>query len=383
VDSGAKALLQLETGQRVGTRSLINRGFIGGSMAGGKATILRTARGSKSMAFRQICIISTLALIMGSVAVVPAAQAQPRASQKATASTPKPGAKPAAVTPRKQKSAEGARRAAEAENTNGFTIDGRKVRVDVVKADMDLLDSNGKSPAVLVLHGAHGLGDGSLFYPQAKALAEKGITAFVVHYFDGVPQARKAAANLHDERERVLSEAISYVQKQNYVDADKIGIFGLSLGGFHALSLGSRDERVQAVVNVVGAMPSEVQRKGVHRMPPTLVLHGDKDATVPVRRAYELASLLDDVGAEHEVKIYKGQGHTFRGDAKEDSINRTVEFFERHLGGDRGLLDKELEIDIALAPVVPDTESLPIRQLTVADEAMWSQAEQGELPPTN
>lgn len=357
-------------------------------MAGGKATTLRNARGSKSMAFRQICMISALALLMGSVAAVPAVQAQPRASQKAapqktSALTPKPGAKPAAVTPRKQKSAEGARRAAEAEKTNGITIDGRKVRVDVVKADMDLLDSNGRSPAVLVLHGAHGLGDGSLFYPQAKALAEKGITAFVVHYFDGVPQARKASVNLHDERERVLSEAISYVQKQNYVDADKIGIFGLSLGGFHALSLGSRDERVQAVVNVVGAMPSEVQRKGVHRMPPTLVLHGDRDATVPVRRAYELASLLDNLGAEHEVKIYKGQGHTFRGDAKEDSINRTVEFFERHLGGDRGLLDKELEIDIALAPVVPETEGLPIRQLTVADEAMWSQAEQGELPPTN
>lgn len=357
-------------------------------MAGFKATTLGNAGEFRFMAFRKVCLISALALLMGSVSAAPVAQAQPRASQKATvqktgATAPKPGAKPAAATPRRQKSAEGARRAAEAENTNGFMIDGRRVRVDVVKADMDLLDSNGKSPAVLVLHGAHGLGDGSLFYPQAKALAEKGITAFVVHYFDGVPQARKASVNLHDERERVLSEAISYVQKQNYVDADKIGIFGLSLGGFHALSLGSRDERVQAVVNVVGAMPSEVQRKGVHRMPPTLVLHGDKDATVPVRRAYELASLLDDVGAEHEVKIYKGQGHTFRGEAKEDSINRTVEFFERHLGGDRGLLDKELEIDIALAPMVPDTESLPIRQLTVADEAMWSQAEQGELPPTN
>lgn len=351
-------------------------------MAGGKATTLRNARGSKSMAFRQICMISAFALLMGSVAAVPAAQAQPRAS-KTTVSAPKPGAKPTAAAPRKQKSAEGARRAAEAENTNGFTIDGRKVRVDVVKADMDLLDSDGKSPAVLVLHGAHGLGDGSLFYPQAKALAEKGITAFVVHYFDGVPQARKASPNLHDERERILSEAISYVQKQKYVDPDKIGIFGLSLGGFHALSLGSRDERVQAVVNVVGAMPSEVQRKGVHRMPPTLVLHGDKDATVPVRRAYELASLLDDLGAEHEVKIYKGQGHTFRGDAKEDSINRTVEFFERHLTTDRGLLDKELEIDIALAPVVSETESLPIRELTVADEAMFSQAEQGDLPAIN
>jgi dienelactone hydrolase len=350
-------------------------------MAGGTATTLLNAKATKTRAFRQICFISALALILSSVAAVPAAMAQPRASQKATA-TPKPGSKPAAA-PRKQKSAEGARRAAEAENTNGFMFDGRKVRVDVVKAETDLLGADGRAPAVLILHGAHGLGDGSLFYPQAKALAEKGITAFVIHYFDGVPQVRKAAANLHDERERVITEAISYVSKQAYVDAERIGVFGLSLGGFHALSLGSRDDRVQAVVNVVGAMPSEVQRRGVHRMPPTLVLHGDKDATVPVRRAYELANLLDGLGAEHEVKIYKGQGHTFRGDAKEDSINRTVEFFERHLGGDRGLLDRELEIDIALAPMVPETESLPIRQLTIADEAMWSQAEQGNLPAVN
>lgn len=329
--------------------------------------------------------VSALALLLGSAALclAPTAEAQPRAGHSKAAVAPKPEGKPAKqVAPRRQKSAEPARRAAEAEGS-GFSIDGRRVRVDVVKAETDMLGPDGKTPAVLILHGAHGLGDGSLFYPQAKALAERGITAFVVHYFDGIPQARKAAPTLHDERERVIAEAVSYVSRQAYVDPDRVGIFGLSLGGFHALSLGSRDQRIQAVVNVVGAMPSEVQRRGVHRMPPTLVLHGDRDGTVPVRRAYELASLLDQIGAEHEVKIYKGQGHTFRGEALGDSISRTVDFFERHLGGDRGLLDQELEIDIALAPMVPDAESLPIRQLTIADEALWAQAEQGDLPPGN
>jgi dienelactone hydrolase len=337
-------------------------------MAGGYATTLRQCR--------NLCRISVLALLLGSaaVAIAPAVQAQPRAGQTKASVAPKPDSKPVKAAPRKQKSAEPARRAAEAEGT-GFTIDGRRVRVDVIKAETDLLGPDGKTPAVLILHGAHGLGDGSLFYPQAKALAEKGITAFVIHYFDGIPQARKAAPTLHDERERVITEAVSYVQKQAYVDPERIGVFGLSLGGFHAVALGSHDRRIQAVVNVVGAMPSEVQRRGVRHMPPTLVLHGDRDATVPVRRAYELANILGEVGAEHEVKIYKGQGHTFRGDAKEDSISRTVGFFERYLGGDRGLLDKELDIDIALAPVVPEAEMLPIRELTIADEALWAQAE--------
>src|SRR5690606_21900525 len=309
-----------------------------------------------------------------SLVAAPVAQAQPRAASHPsgkTATAPKPAAKPAVYkAPRKQKSAEPARRAVAAEGTS-FMIDGRRVRVDVVRAETA---ADEQAPAVLILHGASGLGDGTLFYPQAKALAERGSSAFVVHYFDGIPHSHKAAPALHDEREKVIAEAVSYVQQQDYVDADRIGIFGLSLGGFHALSLGSRDERIQAVVNVVGAMPAEVQRRGVHRMPPTLVLHGERDRTVPVRRAHDLVSLLQNVGAEHEVMIYQGQGHTFRGEAREDSINRTVDFFERYLG-DRGLLDKEFEFDIALAPIVPEEESLPIRALTIADEALGLRAE--------
>jgi len=100
---------------------------------------------------------------------------------------------------------------------------------------------------------------------------------------------------------------------------------------------------------------------------------------VPVARAYQLASLLKAVGAEHEVKIYSGEGHSFRQGAKEDSIQRTVAFFERHFAVDRGLLDKPVEFDISLAPVVPEEETLPIRQLTIADEAMLSLP--GDLDP--
>src|SRR3546814_10513723 len=96
-----------------------------------------------------------------------------------------------------------------------------------------------------------------------------------------------------------------------------------------ALSLGSGGTRIQAVVDQVGAMPAEVMRRGVTHMPPTLVLHGDRDRTVPLARARELVRLLEQNGAEHEVKIYRGEGHTFRGEAREDSIARTVDFFER------------------------------------------------------
>ncbi len=323
----------------------------------------------------RFCRISAVALTLGALpalALTPwGATAQPR-THKQTEQAKNPAVQNVAAKPVKRrvmKNAEPARAAAQARG-DGFLSDGRWVRVDIIKADPDQLGYGGRGPAVLILHGSHGLGDGSLFYPQAKALAERGISAFVVHYFDGLSNnLRKASPNLYDEREKVISDAISYVSRLNYIDGDKIGVFGLSLGGFHALSMGSRDSRIQAVVNMFGAMPADVQRRGVERMPPTLVLHGDRDRIVPVRKAHELTSILKEVGAEYEVKIYSGEGHAFRGAAKEDSILRTTDFFERYLGTDRGLLDRPIELDIALAPMVPATDTLPIRSFTLGDEA--------------
>lgn len=321
-------------------------------------------------------------LLLGAALLLPAPAtfAQPHPlTHPPHGATPLPVSKPSSrqLAPHRQKSAEPARREADAETT-GFTVNGRRIKVDVVRAETSQFDDDGRAPAVLILHGAHGLGDGSLYYPQAKALAEHGITAFVVHYFDGIPQAHKAAPNLHDEREAIVSAAVGYVARQSFVDPDRIGIFGLSLGSFQALSLGSRDTRIQAVVDQVGAMPAEVMRRGVTRMPPTLVLHGDRDRTVPLARARELIRLLEQIGAEHEVKIYRGEGHTFRGEAREDSIARTVDFFERHLGGDRGLLKKDLDIDVAVGPALPEHEVAPVRNFTLADEKLQPRPDQAE-----
>jgi dipeptidyl aminopeptidase/acylaminoacyl peptidase len=210
---------------------------------------------------------------------------------------------------------------------DGFLHDGRFVRVEMFHGH-----GAGQLPAVIILHGASGLGDGTLFYSQAEALARRGISAFVVHYFDGLPTRRGAASpSLHDKRERIVTEALDFVESQPFVDPSRIGVFGLSLGGFQALSLASKDERIQAVVDVIGAMPAQITRDGVARMPPTMILHGDRDRTVPFRRAQELAQLLDSIGTPYEMKIYHGETHYFRVAAREDSVRETVDFFARHL----------------------------------------------------
>lgn len=216
---------------------------------------------------------------------------------------------------------------------NHFMSRGRLVRVDVVRAKNSFggLDGN-QSPAVVMLHGASGLGDGTLYYPQARALAEKGISTFVVHYFDGITEfARKASPQLQEQRNQVIRDAISYVQALPYVDQTRVGAFGLSLGGFHVMDLAGSDGRLAAVVNVVGAMPNTEMRRGVREMPPTLILHGDKDRVVPVARAYQLARYMDDIGADYDMHIFRGQGHAFKGPAQQEAIRETTEFFVRHL----------------------------------------------------
>jgi len=191
-----------------------------------------------------------------------------------------------------------------------------------------------KAPAVLVLHGASGLGRGEMIYPYAKAMAAAGISAFVVHYFDGIEPRRArhpASADLFAEREQVIEDALEHVRTLPYVDRSRIGLFGLSLGGFHALGLGVQDKRVKAVVDVFGALPAVIDQTEVRRMPPVLILHGGRDRIVPVGRARQLAASLARVGADYDIKIYPDQGHVFRDAALADSIRRTTEFLGEHL----------------------------------------------------
>lgn len=231
-------------------------------------------------------------------------------------------------------------------------------------------------PAVLILHGARGIGRNTIYERLAEQLVERGQSAFIFQYLTAqdtqvaaapanakaaakiapaagktpavvrpgaTPQATKAAASRlktparkrpivdTEAQTRAIDRAITAVQALSYVDHERIGMFGLSLGGFHALAIASRDLRVGAVVDMFGAMPRPVAPQ-VDRMPPTLVLHGDRDAVVPVRRALELQKLLKSIGAVHDVKIYKGQGHSFTGAADLDSVQRSVEFLVRYLG---------------------------------------------------
>jgi carboxymethylenebutenolidase len=169
------------------------------------------------------------------------------------------------------------------------------------------------APAVLVVHGSGG--GGTYFEYYGRELTRVGYHVFVVHYFErtGHSYAHPQIVEQHFLAwMQTLADSVTFALEQPGVDPRRVALLGVSLGGYLSLALASQDPRITAVVDIFGGMPKPLL-PFVKRMPPVLILHGDKDAVVPVEEAHELERLLQRLGADHRKEIYSGQGHGFSG----------------------------------------------------------------------
>jgi carboxymethylenebutenolidase len=218
----------------------------------------------------------------------------------------------------------------------------------------------GPHPAVVLLHGLEGADTNAGNYEAvAKGLAGRGYVVFVVRYFDcfagRVDELAFFRANVqahltghaHADRVRVraafgcclatVADAVRHARTQPGIDADRVGIVGFSLGGFLAMSAATQPElKVTAVVELFGGLPDDLHARA--RAVPVLILHGDRDAVVPVAQAQRLEKTLKDKGATPEVQVYPGVGHVFVNDKGEfqllaalDAEARSAGFLHRHL----------------------------------------------------
>jgi carboxymethylenebutenolidase len=216
------------------------------------------------------------------------------------------------------------------ESDQTYKSRGKEMTVDVFAPG-----AAGKYPAIIVLHGHGGAGQNkrSSSHELARRLARTGYVALVPHYFGRLkpdPKDGRKNARSFSAWTRAVSDSISYATRRPDVDPKRIGVLGSSLGSWVSLSVAARDRRVSAVVENYGGMP-EWEQLDPTRLPPVLILHGDADRNVPVREAYKLEQVLRESGVSYEMYIYAGAGHGFRGDDREDSIHRTLDFFNTHV----------------------------------------------------
>ena len=204
----------------------------------------------------------------------------------------------------------------------------------------------GKSPAVLVLHGARGVELKPGAYERyANALTASGIDTFLVRYFTPVDyQALDPNKSTRESRDayatgrfegwtrRSSSLVTEIVERSD--NSNRIGLLGFSLGGYVAADTAAQDQRITAIAVMYGGMPDAMVAEVKH-MPPLIELHGEADHNVPLAKGEELVRIAKAVGAQAEQVTYPGREHGFDFSDTDpmtaDAVGRVVRFFEANL----------------------------------------------------
>jgi dienelactone hydrolase len=203
----------------------------------------------------------------------------------------------------------------------------------------------GTHPAIILLHGAVPRGYGNKEFAEwCRKFAAAGYYAIFVEYYSQAGPARpgdrpvtgKGFAPWVNENfsiwTREVADGIDALDRNPTIERDRIALIGQSLGAFLALAVGaSEGGRVAVVVEYYGGMNNSYIPLAAN-MPPTLILHGGADSTIPVRHAYALDELLTKFNRPHEIKIYPGAGHGLDPKSRADAWRTSVDFLRRYLG---------------------------------------------------
>ena len=163
-----------------------------------------------------------------------------------------------------------------------------------------------------------------------------------------------------------ILRGVDWCVEQGIADAARVGITGVSYGGYMTAWAVATSDRFRAAVMIsgisnllschyacnhsfcefiVGGPHTEAvaQRLFVERSPlihvagantPTLILHGTEDRCTPLGQAEEFYRALVDQGVETEIVIYPREGHGFQEQAHQlDAWQRSIAWFDRHLQG--------------------------------------------------
>ena len=234
------------------------------------------------------------------------------------------------------------------------------------------IDRNRKNPALVWIHGSGsdqnflGWHPGSyrMYYSLCQYFAQQGYVILTPDYRGSSGYSRDWSTGVYmgigvNDTADVAAGA-DYLKTLSYVDPDRIGVFGLSYGGFLTLQAMTVDPTLwRAGIDVAGVVDwatygagyttprlgTPVQNPDIYNVSapiqhmeklerPLLVLHGTNDRNVSFADSLRLFDVLIKLGKSFESQIYPGEIHFFRRDiVLRDAWKRADEFFERTVRG--------------------------------------------------
>ena len=192
--------------------------------------------------------------------------------------------------------------------------------------------------SVIVLHGAGGtFFDGPAMKRAATACTDRGLCAYVVHYFDGsgvrFTTSDRTLGEHYNEWLAVVQDAVTFAQDRQPDRTRPVFIYGYSMGAFLSLNAASDNPKVGAVAEQAGGVwDNKVERVG--RMPPVLMIHGREDRRVTFDKYVpSLEKALRRRGGIVETFFVPGEGHSFKAEAEQQAHAKAADFFVRQSGG--------------------------------------------------
>jgi len=232
------------------------------------------------------------------------------------------------------------------------------------------LDRTKKHPALVWIHGSGsdqnflGWHPGSyrMYYSLCQYFAQQGYVILTPDYRGSSGYSRDWSSGVYmsvgvgDTAD--VAAGADYLKTLSYVDPDRIGVFGLSYGGFLTLQAVTTDPTLwRAAIDVAGVIDwaqygagystprlgSPAKNPEVYNISapiqhmdklarPLLVMQGTNDRNVSFIDSLTLMDDLIKLGKPFESQIYPGEIHFFRRDiVLRDAWKRAEAFFDREL----------------------------------------------------
>ena len=162
-----------------------------------------------------------------------------------------------------------------------------------------------KRPLVLFLHGAGERGDNldlvKKHGPPKLVEAGKDFPFILVS-----PQCPKESVWTNETD--ILAALLDEIAAKHPVDADRVYLTGLSMGGMGTWALASaQPKRFAAIAPICGG--GDPTKAPLIKDVPTWVFHGAKDKTVPIQKSEEMVAALKAAGGDPKFTVYPEAGH--------------------------------------------------------------------------
>jgi len=237
--------------------------------------------------------------------------------------------------------------------------------------------SGARRPAIVWIHGDgvtqnydgwHVRRDYAVYYSFHQYLVQQGYVVLAVDYRGSIGYGKEWRQghfrDLGGRDYEDVASGVEYLRTLGYVDATRIGVWGLSYGGFMTLqALTVTPELFACGIDVAGVvdwrdwyrdpdgpwikgrMGSPLENADLYRRTapierinrlarPLLVLHGTADVNVPYLESVRLVDAALKANKRVEFMMYPGEFHYFhREHVLRDAWTRVAQFFDRHLRG--------------------------------------------------